>query len=644
MKQAGWKLFVAATILQAALGACSTDSGDSPDGGASVDGGADAPSGPLAVNAGADQTVMEPIDTVTLNAVVSGSASAGATVAWTQTSGAGATLSGAATTQLTVKGLSVGSYGFRVTAKNAANDTASDDVSVTVLSNATLCNGTTYYVSATGKDTNAGTQGSPWATLAKATATVTSAGSTIHLAAGTYVETAQSQLAPGVCIEGEGTSTIIKSTLTADWTPIIHATSPEGTDGHQHISGLKLDGQNLSTFWAIEVAGRSNFSIHDVTVVDFKDRGVLVNGRADNKAEAPTKYATGITFYANTILNSAAYDGVYGRGCLNVGGTEGMRIYGNTITQNQRPVGQNGWPIKGSNDGHNKGLKIYDNKLTKIPFTGAYGGDGGWDFAVEMFYDQGTEFYGNTVSGGGFDTNWQLEGSYPYSLWIHDNVFTLPAASASNNDAIILEFDSHSAIIENNVIDKMSNCVLFTPRPGNTISKVSIRGNLCSHVGKTTGNGSNASFINIGPGGTDFTVDGLDVFNNTFLADPANRPWWGIELGGTTAGKMANVSIKNNLIAHVIAGAIVQGAPGGVVMDKVAITNNDIFDVTDTNDPKWTGTTPTNLVYTNNLHVDPMFVSPTDYHLQAGSPAIDKGVDVGRPFKGTAPDMGYVEY
>jgi hypothetical protein len=382
-------------------------------------------------------------------------------------------------------------------------------------------------------------------------------------------------------------------------------------------------------------------------VVDFKDRGVIVTGRSDNQTAAPTTWATGNLFYNNTIANSAAYNtanGVYGRGCLNVGGTKGMLIFNNTITQNQRPVGYNGWPIKGANDGHNMGLKIYNNTLTKIPFTGSYAGDGGWDFAVEMFYDQGTEFYDNTVSGGAFDTNWQTKGSYPYSLWIHDNTFSLPEVTASNNDGIILEFDSDAVIVENNVIDKMSNCIIFTPRPGNTISNMTIQGNLCSHVGKNTGDGSNAGFINVGTGGSDFSIDKLDIYNNTFLADPLNRPWWGIELGGTTAGTIANVNIKNNILAHVHSGAIVQGATGGVVMDAVNISNNDIFDVTDSTDPVWTGAAPTHYTYANNIHVDPMFESATDFHLKTGSPAIDKGVDVGRPFKGAAPDIGYVEF
>ncbi len=40
---------------------------------------------------------------------------------------------------------------------------------------------------------------------------------------------------------------------------------------------------------------------------------------------------------------------------------------------------------------------------------------------------------------------------------------------------------------------------------------------------------------------------------------------------------------------------------------------------------------------------DPLFVSPTDYHLQPGSPAINAGTDVGLPFQGSAPDIGAFE-
>ena len=45
----------------------------------------------------------------------------------------------------------------------------------------------------------------------------------------------------------------------------------------------------------------------------------------------------------------------------------------------------------------------------------------------------------------------------------------------------------------------------------------------------------------------------------------------------------------------------------------------------------------------NNLSGNPLFVSSTDFNLQPGSPAINKGVDVGEPFNGSAPDIGAFE-
>ena len=627
------------------LGASAACGGGEADGDSTVDVDVDAEPMGLRVDAGPDQTLIEPVDQITLMAVIAGDDGAATTTAWTQTGGASATLSGTDTTALTASGLTVGDYAFHVEV-TTADASASDDVSVTVLSNTTLCDGATFHISPTGNDaTGDGSEAAPWKTLFHATATATTFGSTIHVAAGTYLETEVSELAAGVCLEGEGTSSVIMSTVTTDWKPIVHAWSPEGTDGHQHISHLKFDGQNLSSFWGIEVAGRSNVSIHDVTVVDFLDRGVIMTGRDDNQGLPPTTWATGLSFYNNTILNSAAYDtplGVYGRGCLNIGGTEGMRVYNNVITQDQRPLGYNGWPIKGTNEGFNRGLKLYDNVLTKIPYHGGGGGDGGWDFAVEMFSDEGSEVYNNQFIGGAFDTNPQAKGAYPYSLWIHDNTFTMPTPQASNNDGIILEFSSDTVIVERNVIDQMSNCIIFTPRVGDTISNVVIANNLCSNVGKNTGDFTNAGFIHLGPGGTDYNVDDLRIYNNTFLADPNNRPWWGIELGGPTAGSMHNIQIINNILGNVVSGAIVQGSGGGVVLDGGIIRNNLIFAVEATTEPVWTGTPPTNTIVEDNIHDAPVFEGDA-YQLAPGSPGIDAGYDVGIPFTGSAPDIGYAE-
>ena len=210
----------------------------------------------------------------------------------------------------------------------------------------------TYYISPTGNDvTGTGTSSNPWKTLKKATSTVNTTGDIIHVNTGIFTETQQCFLAPGVSIEGDGVTAVLRSTVNTIYTALLEVRSNEGTNGNQHISNVKFDGTNLTTHWAIWVAGRSNVSIYNCTVVDFKDRGVIFSGRNDGIAAPPvSSYATGNKFYNNIVNNCADYNG-YGRGCLEMGGQEGLLVYNNTITQNSRPSGQNGWPIKYTNEG-----------------------------------------------------------------------------------------------------------------------------------------------------------------------------------------------------------------------------------------------------------------------------------------------------
>jgi hypothetical protein len=53
------------------------------------------------------------------------------------------------------------------------------------------------------------------------------------------------------------------------------------------------------------------------------------------------------------------------------------------------------------------------------------------------------------------------------------------------------------------------------------------------------------------------------------------------------------------------------------------------------------GATDTSPVFGNPLFVD---AGTLDFHLQAGSPAIDAGIDVGLPYSGEAPDLGAYEF
>ncbi|GAB2830617.1 PKD domain-containing protein [Ferruginibacter profundus] len=506
----------------------------------------------------------------------------------------------------------------------------------------TLTNATTYYVSTTGSDaTGTGTITNPWKTLYKATNTVAGVGDIIHVNAGTYLETLQCVLKPGVSIEGDGATSILKTTLTADWTELLSLRSPEGTNGNQHISNLMFDGQNLSTFWGIYVGGRSNVSIHDITMVDFKDRGVLFGGRNDGNGAPPTIYATGNTFYNNTITNCAAYNlpnGSYGRGCLNIGGQDGMLIYNNTISQTSRPEGYNGWPIKGWNEGYLKGCKIYNNTLNKIPL-GNTNGNTGWNFAIELFNESGLEIYGNTITGGSIDLNFQTKNGYPYSVWIHDNVIKQTSVNSWMESGIVLEYGTDGAIIENNTIDKKAHGIEFNPRSGDIVKDVTIQRNLITNVtiAQNTG-GLIGIFSNAG----DYSIDNFNVLNNTMVATAGAAPWWGINLGGLNTGYARNINIKNNIITNIVSGWLVQG--GAVGIDSLSIQNNNTFNNGGSNNPVFNGIQPTHYTNTNNIHILPLFISLTNFLLQPLSPCIDAGTYVGLTYSGSAPDMGFAEY
>lgn len=464
---------------------------------------------------------------------------------------------------------------------------------------------TTYYISATGSDAvGNGSVNSPWRTLFKATTAVTGAGSIIHVKAGTYTETEQARLAVGVSVEGEGPSSIITSALKDDWKEILSLRSEEGTDGNQHISNLTFDGQNLSTFWAIYVSGRSNVSIYNCSIIDFKDRGVIFNGRNDDKAEAPGIYATGNRFYNNTVINCAAYNtpnGVYGRGCLNIGGQEGMLIYNNNMLQNQRPHGYNGYLIKYQNDGYLKGVKIFNNTLTKIPFAGNYAGDNGWDFAIELWNVLGgLEIYDNRIQGA-VDIANTSRGAYPFGAWIHHNRIGQPVLNSHYESGIILEFSSESVIIENNVFSKISGGILLNAQENTVLDSILIRHNRFEDLGRNTGNGNNGSGININCGTllgntNHYTLSNLLVYNNTFTAAAGHAPFYGIEI--TNAGAAAHIRIQKNSIRGFMAACVVAN-PANVINDLL-IENNILSGNGNNNNPFYIIGTPSNYHFKNN--------------------------------------------
>lgn len=450
---------------------------------------------------------------------------------------------------------------------------------------------TTYYISPKGNDeTGTGSIANPWHSLYQATSVVKSAGDIIHVLPGTYTETIRCALSVGVSIEGDGISSVIQSTLSEQFVAIIIASSPEGTNGNQHISNIKLDGNNRTTSWAIETRGRSNFSIHDCTIVDFDETGVQWCGRTDNNSGPPEIYATGNSFYNNTVSNCAKYDG-FGWGCLGIGGQEGMLIYNNKISQTGRAKGTNGWPIKYANDGFLKGCKIYNNTIIKQSFDGIT-----WDFAIELFNVSGLEIYNNNIVGS-IDLNYQSKDTYPYSVYIHDNTVGPAAMQAKLENGIVLEYSTETAIIEKNHFKNLGVVIYFTPRAGSVISDITVKDNICDNIG--VADKSHQGFaIRFGPVDLNsYAIQNFFIYNNKFLADPVQAPYWGI--GFLDAEKANNIQIRNNTISNFSAGSIV--ADPAIILDTIVIENNTLIDNGFANKPVYILGAPQHSFYKNNI-------------------------------------------
>lgn len=515
---------------------------------------------------------------------------------------------------------------------------------------------TTWYIDPSGNDaTGTGAAGSPWKTLYKATNTVTTSGDIIHINAGTYIETLQCVLAPGVSIEGDGrTVTTIKSTITNDFIEMLNCRSAMGTNGNQHITGLKFDGQN--TTWAlIRIGGRSNFEIHDCDFVDAKIHGVTFAARNtdDNDPGFPATYCTGNKFYDNTMTNCGGWEvpntGGNGFGNLQFGGQKGFLCYGNTIVQDRAPY-NNGWPIKYWQGGYNIGCKIYNNYLQhrKQDFTL---GDNNWDFAIEMFNVAGLEVYDNTIVNGAIDINGTTttgyntgvgsfwSAGYGYVLHAHDNNFYMSSTNTHVQTGITLEFNIDTVIIENNTFDKFNIGVLFTPRTGNTVSHVTIRNNL--FTGMAEGEGTEGYGIDMGVySGSNINYNGVDIYNNTFINNTSSPTKFGICLPNSTgSGSLKNINIKNNIFRGFYEYPF-RVREGTVAIDSLDIQYNSLTNNGNSNTPAYT-VTPTHYTFSNNNNTAPAF--GTGYKLLTSNALVDAGVNVGLPYLGAAPDINWTD-
>jgi len=521
---------------------------------------------------------------------------------------------------------------------------------------------TNYYIATAangGSNSNSGILSAPWLTLSYACAH-TSSSDIIHVGVGTFTETSQCILPLGVSIEGAGITSIISTTYVSGSNFAIEMYSAsEGTNGNQHISNIKMDGNSYTAYGAIAVQCRKNVEIYNCTFINFSHYGVRFNG---SYSEPPaTTFATGNKFHDNTVTNCGFCTGGAGGTSyysLFLNGQDGILIYNNTITI-ARSDDANGVCIGGI-EGYNKNMKIHDNTLHKTYVLGTTA----WDFAIEHWdYIGGNEIYNNDIWGsvdvGGYANT---KGSSTYSVWIHDNTIGRPAITDDENSyGILIEETTEDVIIERNHITNCAIPIYFTQycspteyAAGHThnVENIFIRYNIIDNVGIGSG-GSNKGWGMFWEG-TSYnvnTISNIFIDNNVFSGYVGGAPTcWGISM--PNIGSASSIYVRNNIIIGFGLAPMwtYQNDTPGASITTAFVQNNIFYGNGNSNAPVYSSLTPSSLTTASSLTSNPLFVSTSDYHLQAGSPAINAGIyagyttDYARAVVNNPPERGVYEY
>ncbi len=500
----------------------------------------------------------------------------------------------------------------------------------------------TYYIAPTGNDASGnGSSASPWKSLNKACSAVTTLGAVIHVNAGTYIESSQCVLANGVSLDGEGVSTsIIKSHLQGGiddrGAGILRLNSGSEIS---RISNITFDGDNLTGYVAISVIGRSNVEIHHCNVTNFYRQGILFDGGAQ----------TGNKVHDNVITNSGGNPaGMDARGAnLGVWNNTGMQIYNNTVNQKTRTGSLNGTGISIGIGVY--GLQIFNNTI--LAFAHSTPTHPNFCFAVECWSSNksggpnsaaiggwGTHIYKNTFEGELDIAFGGDKAGYDYSYYVHDNIFGDGIADANPQvfkTALQFEGEHRYVIVSNNTFRKGLTLPLYFCDTEGTqnCQDIQIFNNTFEDVtfGYMGHNGMFAPAIDFGSHGRYGIVKNISILNNTFTA---NR-----ELGGSNVSSCAiflptgndcdNVYIKNNIFTGFLEAAIIaKSQTSGGTLNNLVLAKNIYYNNGNNNDLKTISFTPTNVTDDHGTIANPLFISTTDFHLQASSPAKGSGVSV----------------
>lgn len=505
---------------------------------------------------------------------------------------------------------------------------------------------TTYYVETTGVDgaARAGSISQPWKTLAYAATRVSASGDLIKIGAGTFEESAMTQLKPGVSLDGAGQA---KTTITCIANPVdplkswLISMGAWNADipvaGNQTISNLTLDGRAHSVNQAIGCYARSGVTFHDITFNELALNALQITGsntplQAAN-AQWPdhpppdSAYCTNIQIHDCTFLNSGYNPPTtnWSYGALGLSGVKDSVI--RNCVFDERIYG--GWGIKGS---WIKNSSVHNCSVQVTPTDPVRGKD----FSIELWYVENSEFYDIWANGAfsiGMNNNVRIH---------HNEIVTLPG----ENMGYAVEFGGVNSSVDHNWFDAVGGVVIWS---GPHNASLRVEHNVFRKCNSAIfGRSYNDGGSNYG----DFSD--LHIYNNTLdnCGDRYNSGPIGLNAQGTGTAPISGSQIRNNIIVNTT-------VPDAAVELGGLNTNSDLYSA------NITGTTITNNLFYNNAYgnfnqtasvvgtvaspntvANPLFKGASNaapapyYELQPGSPALGAGADVGLPYLGAAPDLG----
>jgi gliding motility-associated-like protein len=493
-------------------------------------------------------------------------------------------------------------------------------------------NAATYYVDINGNDASGdGSSGKPWRTLKFAVSKVPGGqGHTIKISAGTFIEQGPIDVPTGVNIEGSGHSTVLKAASSFYYYPaepglspskfLIRFVSSSRTNGGQSIKNLAINGDGKKLHGGIVFQKRDN-----VLAAGLKLEYINFNGLW--LSESKNARITDSEF-----LNSAYahYNACYG--ALMIGNVENVEIDHVKIDEGW------GYGLKALTLGIKPpttltNVKIHDCHVT-VNGYGVWQDGHAANIAVELWstYLNNVEIYNNYI-----DNTLSLVSNYSAppvakTVHVHHNFFDIAARSKGEGYSIELTLDDVE--VDHNFFNTGTNGMAewstsTSRRNWNIHHNIfyGLKGQWPSHAVISRAPVTNLKFNN-------------NVFEST---------------GGQTAhvlgfytptAKANNVEVKNNLFINSNTAynygtnQLIRLQDGGTVQN-LQVTNNlfhklDVGNIPGTYASNITGVDPQ--INVSGNRPDPY------YRPKAGSPLIDKGINVGFPYSGSAPDIGAYEY